>query len=52
MEKNKVQKTDPAEICECNPEWSSNLAGEELDECRCSYIVPVKSDSDQKKKDA
>lgn len=52
MKKHNVQNIDPAEICGCNPEWSSSSEGNDWDEGRCSVIVPVDSDSDHKRKDA
>ncbi len=49
---NTKQNIDPAEICECNPEWSSSPDGNDWDECRCSIIDPAEPDTNNKKKDS
>lgn len=49
MKENNVQAVDPAEVCECNPEWSSAPGSGCGDECRCSIVPPVEKESDQKK---
>ena len=43
------QTVDPAEICECNPEWSSAFGGSDWDDCRCSIIDPAETNSIENK---
>ena len=40
MKEHTIQTIDPAEICECNPEWSSVSGSSDWDDCRCSIIDP------------
>ena len=49
MKKNTTQAVDPAEICECNPEWSNIPGGNDWDNCRCSIIDPAQENSTQDK---
>lgn len=49
MKENNVQVVDPAEVCECNPEWSNAPGNTDGDECRCSIISPVEEGSDPNK---
>lgn len=44
MKETTIQSVDPAEICECNPEWSSAPGSDEGDGCRCSVINPTEED--------
>ena len=49
MKKNNAQAIDPAEICECNPEWSSAPGSNDWDDCRCSIVDPAETKSGQNK---
>ncbi len=49
MKENNTQAIDPAEICECNPEWSSASGGNDWDDCRCSIVDPADSNSTPQK---
>lgn len=43
MKEKDVKSVDPAEVCECNPEWSNAPGSEEGDECRCSIVKPTET---------
>ncbi len=49
MKENNAQAIDPAEICECNPEWSSAPGSSDWDDCRCSIVDPAETNSTQNK---
>ena len=36
MKENNIPTIDPAEICECNQEWSNSPGCDDGDGCRCS----------------
>lgn len=53
MKENNVKAVDPAEVCECNPEWSNAPGDNDWDECRCSIVQPVeKKENDQKEEES
>ncbi|GEM_PF-1566240 len=43
MKEHTIQAIDPAEICECNSEWSSVPGGNDWDDCRCSIVTPAET---------
>ena len=45
MKEKTSQVVDPAEICECNPEWSSATGNDDWDDCRCSIVTPAETNS-------
>ena len=49
MKENTNLVIDPAEICECNPEWSSAPGNDFGDDWRCSIVAPSESSSVQNK---
>jgi len=52
MKKKTIQAVDPAEICECNPEWSGTSSDNDWDDCRCSVIDPAQENTSQDKQQA
>ena len=49
MNENNIQAVDPAEICECNPEWSSTPGSNDWDDCRCSIAAAPETNNIQDK---
>jgi len=49
MNENTIKTVDPAETCECNPEWSSAPGCSDGDDCRCSIPTTPETEDVQEK---